>query len=297
MNNQNENQRNNREENGNVIELEKPIKTFITVISNQPWFEKLDENGNKILEPQLKQIKYSVPGNSNLICDETISFPIIASLKGYVKKGDKIRIIALLDMKSNFVRKNYVTIFEPEVKKVLEEKGFKCNNLEKSSEYIQNLSREYEEFEKNKADSDHNSAPKEELNIVFKSKDLNDMDAVIEFVGIESELDEASNNDLFMRILDKIGNNEIVYSCITYGLKPITVLLFAAINYAYMVKKHVDVESMIYGQVDWDDKSRGRICELRPLFYNNVVLNRLAMIGEEDPVGFMNKMRSDDADE
>lgn len=125
-----------------------------------------------------------------------------------------------------------------------------------------------------------------------KSVDFN-MEEDVEIIEFDSELDPKQNNQLFMNILKSIGDNEILHTCITFGLKPITIILFAAVYYAYMVKKNVKMESMVYGQKDWLKPNAGGLHEQSSLFYTNVVLNRMAQLGEEDPITFLESFKED----
>lgn len=119
------------------------------------------------------------------------------------------------------------------------------------------------------------------------------MEEDVEIIEFDSELDPKQNNQLFMNILKSIGDNEILHTCITFGLKPITIILFAAVYYAYMVKKNVKMESMVYGQKDWLKPNAGGLHEQSSLFYTNVVLNRMAQLGEEDPITFLESFKED----
>lgn len=54
----------------------------------------------------------------------------------------------------------------------------------------------------------------------------------------------------FQLLVDHIGNDDILHACITYGSKPMPLMLVMAMQYAYRLRRNVSVECVVYGQVD-----------------------------------------------
>lgn len=241
----------------------RPTRTFITVIANQGLtFKKdkdnnivKDEHGNPVQVSMLQETKYESPENDVLSIDRKLRFPISAAINGYVKEGDKIKIIALMQENNDDVIRNF-NYFIDEVGEIL---ATKSNVLH------------------------------------FKEdRDFNLQEDIIK-INAKSKLVAEQNNELFMEILQNIEDNEILHVCITYGLKPFPIILFAAVEYAYSIRDNVDMESMVYGQIDRNTKTAS-IHELSSLFYTHIALKRMAELKEPDPIGVMRLLREDKLD-
>ena len=79
---------------------------------------------------------------------------------------------------------------------------------------------------------------------------------VSKIIKIEAEISQGivSNLKVAKALLDKIGDNEILHACITFGTKPLPIILFMALNYAYKVRNNTDIETIVYGAKYWGDK-------------------------------------------
>ena len=132
---------------------------------------------------------------------------------------------------------------------------------------------------------------KSELEDIKKSNGLNNLDINnIQIVNAVSDQTMNSNVNLFEDILNAIDDNETLYTCITFGTKPMPMMLFMALNYAYKVKMNVEIGAIIYGSF-YSGTREALIYDLTALFYTNALLLELADAGESDPVGKLKEIR------
>jgi hypothetical protein len=117
------------------------------------------------------------------------------------------------------------------------------------------------------------------------------------FNGIE-EIHTPDNEDidtqlmLFSDIADKINPGEDIYACISYGTKPMPIVLSMALNYAYKLKKDVSVSCTVYGRfphIDEEPKT-SYIYDTTSLFYMDSIVNKLAEMKASDPVSAIKLM-------
>ena len=89
---------------------------------------------------------------------------------------------------------------------------------------------------------------------------------------------------LFTDIIGKIGDDEELYACITYGTKPTPLVQFLAMNYAYKLKKDISIGCIAYGRyMHADPNNNNGIYDQTALFYMNSIVNKLADIKAPNP--------------
>lgn len=54
----------------------------------------------------------------------------------------------------------------------------------------------------------------------------------------------------FQLLVDRIDDGDSLFACITFGSKPMPLMLTMAMQYAYRIKKDVSIECVVYGQMD-----------------------------------------------
>lgn len=132
---------------------------------------------------------------------------------------------------------------------------------------------------------------KSELEDIKKSNGLNNLDiSSIQIVNAVSDQTMNSNINLFEDILNAMNDNETLYTCITFGTKPMPMMLFMALNYAYKVKMNIEIGAIIYGSF-YSGTREALIYDLTALFYTNAIFLELADAGESDPVGKLKEIR------
>ena len=82
----------------------------------------------------------------------------------------------------------------------------------------------------------------------------------------------------FEGLISLIENGDKVYSCATYGTKPIPIVEMMALNYAYRVKENVSVEKVVYGKVIRNNGELigANIYDITALFSMNQIVNHLS---------------------
>jgi len=90
---------------------------------------------------------------------------------------------------------------------------------------------------------------------------------------------------LFSDIAESVNPGEDVYACITYGTKPMPIVLTMALNYAYKLKKDVSIGCTVYGRYHHTDDKDGEsyIYDTTPLFYMDSIVSKMAEIKANDP--------------
>ena len=108
----------------------------------------------------------------------------------------------------------------------------------------------------------------------------------IEVISTPDSEDIDTQLRLFSDVIAKIGDNEELYACITYGTKPTQIVQFMALNYAYKLKKETSIGGVAYGRFLHNDENGhgvGCIYDQTALFYMNSIVNKLAEHGASNP--------------
>lgn len=91
---------------------------------------------------------------------------------------------------------------------------------------------------------------------------------------------------LFSDLLDEIDDGDTFYACVTFGAKPTSFVEIMALNYAYNVKKDVQIGHIIYSWKDLSQESKhkpGELYDMLPLFYMDTIVSKLAALGVRNP--------------
>ena len=131
--------------------------------------------------------------------------------------------------------------------------------------------------------------------VVVKNKKLffEEVDALaaeINFKYDVSEIEKVDNEKtethlkLFSDLLDEFEENDEIFACITYGTKPLSVVVNMALNYAYKSFENVYINTIIYGLItDRDLPQKGEIYDVTSLFYMDSIVNELAGLKIKNP--------------
>lgn len=114
-------------------------------------------------------------------------------------------------------------------------------------------------------------------------------------IKVEAKSDQGikANLQLVEDLLAVIGDNEILHACITFGTKPLPIIIFMALNYIYKVKNNTDIETIVYGTRYSGDQSKFSIYDVTSLFYTNEIFMQLADSGIADPVEKVKNIRKE----
>jgi hypothetical protein len=91
---------------------------------------------------------------------------------------------------------------------------------------------------------------------------------------------------LFADIASAIKPNEEIYACISYGTKPMPLVLTMVLNYAHGLIENTSVGCVVYGRLPHtDDVSGGSlIYDTTSLFHMNSVVNKLSEMKPDNPI-------------
>ncbi len=143
-----------------------------------------------------------------------------------------------------------------------------------------------------KVDIEGNSA----INAGIFQKELNEINrnigADIEYVTLATPFEETrSVHEILLRdMVGKIEDNAEIIGDVTYGPKPLPIIMFAVMNFAEKFFK-AKIKNIVYGKVDFVDDGSGTgktkpinpvLYDLTPLYYLNSVTNAMEYKNSED---------------
>jgi len=76
----------------------------------------------------------------------------------------------------------------------------------------------------------------------------------------------------FLKLINIFQPDDMLYCCISYGEKPMPIVLFAALSYAAQARPGFEVERICYGQFDHDVK-KAILFDVTPLFTMHQMAN------------------------
>lgn len=109
--------------------------------------------------------------------------------------------------------------------------------------------------------------------------------AKISYETLESEFKETKDihETRLKEILDKIEENTEIYADITYGPKPLPMILMCVISFAEKFL-NCEVKSVVYGKVDFDDNDKPcnpELYDVTSLYYLNNLTNSMVVDNEK----------------
>ena len=145
-----------------------------------------------------------------------------------------------------------------------------------------------------KVDLEGNSA----INAGKFQKELNDINrtigADIEYITLATPFEETRDvhETLLRDMVAKLEDNAEIIGDVTYGPKPLPIIMFAVMNFAEKFFK-AKIKNIVYGKVDFVDDGSGTgktkpvnpvLYDLTPLYYLNNVTNSMEYKSSEDAV-------------
>ena len=92
------------------------------------------------------------------------------------------------------------------------------------------------------------------------------------------EMSGDSNNDylkLMRNIVNNIADGDIIFMDISFGFKPVSIVQFLALTYAYKVRRGVEIGAMVYGNAFGTAAGKETLYNLTELFLLNNTMNNL----------------------
>ncbi len=84
----------------------------------------------------------------------------------------------------------------------------------------------------------------------------------------------------FKKLAAMIDDEDEISACITYGTKPLSVVEFMTVNYAYRAKKNCSIGAIVYGEFDHSD-NKSKIYDITSLFFVDEMVRRSAESGRD----------------
>ena len=119
-----------------------------------------------------------------------------------------------------------------------------------------------------------------------------EVEQLCEELGVKPDIVEVGTPDnenidthikLFVDLIGKIGGNEELYACTSYGTKPTPMVISLALNYAHRLIENTSVELIVYGLFNHGPKKEGSLYDVTPLFFMGSIVNKLAEMNAPNP--------------
>ena len=124
--------------------------------------------------------------------------------------------------------------------------------------------------------------------------------AEIEYVSITTEFKETRDihEGIFRNMVATLEENAEIIGDVTYGPKPLPIIMFAVMNFAEKFFK-AKIKNIVYGKVDFVDDGSGTgktkpvnpvIYDLTPLYYLNNLTNTVNCKSSQEAVNMLNTL-------
>ena len=127
----------------------------------------------------------------------------------------------------------------------------------------------------------------EELDALCRRKGIS-CPGRVEIVAAPEDQQVSSELRAFRRLIDFVEDNDELTACITYGTKPMSMVVLSAMRYAYRLHKNATLRCIVYGEIDrrnsrnWEDW-QAYIYDETALIQMDEITWMLARTGSEDP--------------
>ena len=114
----------------------------------------------------------------------------------------------------------------------------------------------------------------------------------IEYVYYRDSDDIPVMLGLYGKLIRLCSDDDEIYSCITYGTKPVPIVQMMAMRYAFHVKKNVFIGMIVYGKAFGDkvNKDAADIYDMTSLFYIDDLSEKFSRMGVQDPEKVMESL-------
>ena len=105
----------------------------------------------------------------------------------------------------------------------------------------------------------------------------------------QEELKAVSEKIGFTKLVDSSSDGDQIYADITFGTKPIPMLMLMFMNFAYRCRKDTEIEAVIYGALNHEEKTAS-LYDVTALFFMNSVVNQFDSEQISDPAAVIRKL-------
>lgn len=108
---------------------------------------------------------------------------------------------------------------------------------------------------------------------------------------IETPQSEVIDNhlELFRRLVDSTADGDRIYADITFGTKPIPMVMLMFMNFAYRCRQDAEIEQIVYGAFNHEENTAS-LYDVTALFYMNSVVNQFETGQISDPAAVIRKL-------
>ncbi len=120
--------------------------------------------------------------------------------------------------------------------------------------------------------------------------------ATYELESIEVPFDDSIKAilNVYQQLITRVEDGDDLYADITYGSKPMPIVLTMALQYAYRIKENVSIECVIYGQISHHKETQdAKIYDVTALVQLDEIVNLMAEGRVADPATVINLLLGD----
>lgn len=97
--------------------------------------------------------------------------------------------------------------------------------------------------------------------------------------------------NVYQELIARVDDGDDLYADITYGSKPMPIVLTMALQYAYRTKENVSIECVVYGQISHHRKTKdARIYDVTALVQLDEIVRLVADRGVSDPAAAIGRI-------
>lgn len=115
----------------------------------------------------------------------------------------------------------------------------------------------------------------------------------VRFIMRPYEDTRMAHMELYKKIIAIFEDNDIIFTDITYSTKTMPIILFAALRYAYALKKGVEIACISYGNLNFHETDPGQkanIYDVTSLFHIDSIVESVARMNVDNPQEVINVM-------
>ena len=111
------------------------------------------------------------------------------------------------------------------------------------------------------------------------------VDCELESITVPADDSVSAVLQVFQELIDRTDDDDTLHACITFGSKPMPLVLVMAMQYAYRIKRNATIECVVYGAVDYNAEPPypSKIYDVTSLVKLDEIVRLLAERKVEDP--------------
>ena len=117
----------------------------------------------------------------------------------------------------------------------------------------------------------------------------------VQVVTVPEDDRVATHTATFQKLLNYAADGDELFSCMTYGTKPMSTALMMAVQYAYRIKKNASIGCLVYGEINRAATPvSARIYDVTALIQMDEIVRMLADRRIQNPEKFLRMITSDE---